>query len=141
MSDTLLRLTSSSCLDYARRMSVVREPLKEIERAAGVENTNLIVRSEFAIAEVRGPLAYHCTGRWLRLGVEGQSHLHLKVEAVVAVEFTASDEANAALKVLGQQGSLLCRIVFRHTNPKANLFDAARRLNMIQMFSEPAAQQ
>lgn len=113
--------------------------LNSIEQAASFENTNLIVRSPCAIAEVKGPLGFHRGRSWLRLGEEGSSHIHVKVAAISRVEFVAPTESNAALKVLDTEGVLLCRIVFRHTNPSATPFDETRRTEVIQAFqSKPA---
>lgn len=123
-------------LPYVAPMSLSNEWLPVIERAAAVSNTNLIVRSEYAIVEVRGPLQLHCTGQWLRLGVEGQSHLHLKLGAIEALQFVSPADANSALRILGVQDSLLCRIVFRHTNPRGQPFEPTRREQVQQMFSD-----
>lgn len=111
------------------------EILRLLQRAAEVSNTNLIVRSQFAIAEVRGPLALHCTGEWLRLGVEGESHIHLKLAAVKGLQFQCPPDANAGVRVCGEDGELLCRIVFRQTNPKLEGYDAGRAASVKEEFS------
>lgn len=123
-------------LPYVAAMPQPTELLQVIERAARRENTNLIVRSEFAIAEVKGPLQLHCTGQWLRLGVEGQSHLHIKVAEIERLEFSAPTDANAGIKLLGQKNALLCRIVFRHTNPELANFDESQRNEVQRLFSQ-----
>ena len=93
-----------------------------------MSDTMIIVRSSAAIAEVTGgPLR---RGReWLTLGDEGAgaSHVHVRISDVHSLAYRETEGRNAALDVLGPDGSVLLSIAFRQTNPEsAETFDPDR---------------
>lgn len=88
-----------------------------LEAALVCGDTNVIVRSAGAIAEIYNPLTVRQAAEWVTIGEEGGSHVHLKSAEVAACCFKESADANAALELLGAGGEVFCRISFRGTNP------------------------
>ena len=57
----------------------------------------------------------------------GASHVHLRLADVRGVRYRDGGGRNAALDVLGPDGSPVLSVTFRRTNPgRAEAFDAAR---------------
>jgi hypothetical protein len=107
---------------------VTDDAVAQIEAALAQGDTLVIVRSGAAIAEVvGGPLRRGA--EWLTLGDEaaGASHVHLRLADVRGVRYRDGGGRNAALDVLGPDGSPVLSVTFRRTNPgRAEAFDAAR---------------
>ena len=104
------------------------ELMAALEDGLAMSDTMIIVRSSAAIAEVTGgPLR---RGReWLTLGDEGAgaSHVHVRISDVHSLAYRETEGRNAALDVLGPDGSVLLSIAFRQTNPEsAETFDPDR---------------
>ncbi len=106
-----------------------------LQLAAAQPDANLIVRSAVAIAEVPGPLVLAGVGRWLRLGVEGESHLHLDRRAIAGLRFLAPRDRNAHVCVVGHRGELICRIAFRKTNPARTPYRVERLRELFLRFA------
>lgn len=113
--------------------------VEALRDALGTERASVILRSEAAVAEVRGPLGVRRGEGWLTLGEEGGSHLHVKIGNVDSVHFRRPDDGNAALEVLGTDRGVLLRVTFRGTNPArpAN-FDAGWREQVVARFGHLA---
>lgn len=88
-----------------------------LEAALTFLETNVIVRSAGAIAEVHGLLTLRQGAEWITLGEEGGSHVHLKIQDGCRLRYTQPDEGNAALELLGAEEDVFCRVSFRGTNP------------------------
>ncbi|MBI2160285.1 MAG: hypothetical protein HYW08_11885 [candidate division NC10 bacterium] len=92
--------------------------LTTLESALALGDTMIIVRSGAAIAEVAaGPLR---RGKeWLTLGDEGAgaSHVHVKISDVRGLRYGEQAGRNAALDVLGADGTVIVSLSFRGTNP------------------------
>lgn len=110
--------------------------LAALETALGFGETSVIVRSSGAIAEVHGLLTVRQGAEWVTLGEEGQTHVHLKIEAGSRLLYRQQDEANAALELAGPDGELLCRVTFRGTNrAKAENYNPERAAKICECFS------
>ncbi|OQW62734.1 MAG: hypothetical protein BVN29_18415 [Nitrospira sp. ST-bin5] len=110
--------------------------LAALETALGFGETSVIVRSSGAIAEVHGLLTVRQGAEWVTLGEEGQTHVHLKIEAGSRLLYRQQDEANAALELAGPDGELLCRVTFRGTNrAKAENYSPERAAKIRECFS------
>ncbi len=110
--------------------------LAALETALGFGETSVIVRSSGAIAEVHGLLTVRQGAEWVTLGEEGQTHVHLKIEAGSRLLYRQQDEANAALELAGPDGELLCRVTFRGTNrAKAENYNPERVAKIRECFS------
>lgn len=103
-------------IGYTGHMSA-SDPIAELEAAIALPNTSVIVRSDAAIAEVRGPLPLRRSAEWLTIGEEASSHVHLRQRDVARCRFVVVEAANARLEVLDAAGATLCKVSFRHTNP------------------------
>lgn len=98
-------------------MSDLSELVLILESALAIEDTSLIVRSERAVAEIHGPLTLRRGPEWLTLGNDEGSHAHVRTEDVKALCFRAPEGRGASLEVLGEAGTLLCKVSFRRTSP------------------------
>ncbi len=112
------------------------ELMAALEDGLAMSDTMIIVRSSAAIAEVTGgPLR---RGReWLTLGDEGAgaSHVHVRISDVHSLAYRETEGRNAALDVLGPDGSVLLSIAFRKTNPEsAEKFDPDRQARVRARF-------
>lgn len=100
-----------------------------LEAALAMGETMLIVRAGAAIAEVAGRGSLRRGAEWLTLGDEGAggSHVHLRLANVQELRFREPEGRNAALDVLGPEGTVLLSLSFRRTNPgRAETFDPGR---------------
>jgi len=88
-----------------------------VEAALAFEETNVIVRSTGAVAEICGPLTVRQGAEWVTLGDEDGSHVHLKIVEVCTVRYREAADANAAIELLGADADVVCRISFQGTNP------------------------
>ncbi len=114
------------------------ERLEALGAALEFGDTMVIVHSKGAIAEV----ASGCFRRgeeWLTLGDEGpgSSHVHVKMAEVQALRCRQVEGRNAALDVLGADGSVILSISFRKTNPgRAEGFDPDRLVAVRARFGD-----
>lgn len=99
-----------------------------LEEALALGETMVIVRSAAAIAEISGgPLRRGM--EWLTLGDEGAgaSHVHVRMADVRGLRYREQEGRNAALDVLGPDGTSILSLSFRKTNPaRAESFDRDR---------------
>ncbi len=110
-----------------------------IEAAVSFADTNVIVRSPSAVAEVKGPLNVRSGREWLTLGDENGSHVHARLSDLRTLRFRQAPDANAALEVLGEGECLLFRISFRNTNRSwPEKFDPIRFTTVAQCFARLA---
>lgn len=110
-----------------------------LEIALACGDTNVIVRSAGAIAEIYNPLTVRQVAEWVTIGEVGGSHVHLKSTEVSALRYQESADANAALELLGSGGEVLCRISFRGTNPaRVERFNCERADNVRAHFGHLA---
>ncbi len=89
-----------------------------LEAALALGDTMVIVRSGPAIAEVAGgPLRRGA--EWLTLGDEGAgaSHVHVKIADAPTLRYREAEGRNAALDLLGPDGTVILSLTFRRTNP------------------------
>lgn len=108
-------------------MSDIAEVLPALEEALAFSDTSIIVRTESAVTEIRGPLTLRRGPEWLTLGHEDGSHVHVKTGDIREVRFRDPADRGAALEVLGEGGKLLCKVCFRRTNPaRPNAYDRTR---------------
>jgi hypothetical protein len=99
-----------------------------LESALALGDTMVIVRNGTAIAEVTGGPLRRGT-EWLTLGDEGAgaSHVHVKIADARGLRYREGTGRNAALDLVGRDGSVILSVTFRRTNPdRAEQFDAAR---------------
>lgn len=112
------------------------EIVAALEAAVGLADTSLVVRSAYAIAEVRGPLKLRRGVQWLTIGEESGSHVHLKPEDIRRLRFSQPGDGNASLEVLGSEDTLICRVVFRKTNPaRSETYDQERAVSVRARFA------
>ncbi len=113
------------------------EILAALDEALGLGETMVIVRSRAAIAEVAGGRLRR-GDEWLTLGneVPGGSHVHLKMEDVGGLRYSQAEGGNAALDLLGPDGTVLLSVSFRKTNPgRAEAFGRERLATVQARFS------
>ncbi len=104
------------------------EVVAALDEALGLGETMVIVRSGGAIAEVAGGRLRR-GDEWFTLGDEGPglSHVHVRIADVRALRYRHAEGRNAALDVLGSDGTLLLSVSFRKTNPdRREAFDRER---------------
>lgn len=108
-------------------MSDNAEVLTALQEALAFSDTSIIVRTEGAVAEIRGPLTLRRGPEWLTLGQDDSSHVHVKTGHIQEVRFRDPSDSGAVLEVLGKGGRLLCKVCFRRTNPaRPNAYDLER---------------
>jgi hypothetical protein len=101
--------------------------ISTLSEAAGLLETSLVVRSPGAVAEIRGPLPVRRGVEWLTLGEEGGSHAHLRLADLHTLRFADPADRNAALEILADDGTVLCRLSFCGTNSaRSESYDRAR---------------
>jgi hypothetical protein len=111
------------------------EILTALETALAYGETSVIVRSAGAIAEVHDLLTVRQGAEWVTLGEEGQTHVHLKVEAGCRLRYRQQEEGNAALELVGFNGDVRCRVTFRHTNQaRAETYSSERAAKVRERF-------
>jgi hypothetical protein len=108
-----------------------------LSEAAGLSETSLVVRSPGAVAEIRGPLPVRSGVEWLTFGEEGGSHAHLRLADLHTLRFADPADRNAALEILTNDGTVLCRLSFRGTNSmRSESYDRARADRLSARFAE-----
>jgi hypothetical protein len=119
---------------------VTDDLLETLESALAIGDTMIIVRSGAAIAEVAGgPLRRG--EQWLTLGDEavGASHVHVKILDVRGLRYREREGRNAALDVLGADGTAILSISFTKTNPgRGESFDPDRLAQVRDRFGHLA---
>jgi hypothetical protein len=112
-----------------------------LEAALAMGDTMVIVRAGGAIAEVAGGPLRRGT-EWLTLGDEGTgaSHVHVKLADARALRYREAEGRNAALDLVGPDGTVILSLTFRRTNPgRPDGFDAERLAAVRARFASLAA--